>query len=177
MPIKAISPSLVTKFYVNRYLFTYRADKSHPIRKPDLKALNLLFITYKQCIQRIVSKMGKKGSTSSSTYVWNGYININIPSDKMEEATQYIRNQNEVHQDLITAFSQGLTVKMYFDDKSDSYKCVFTDHNPESENFGYALSSFGSDWFTALASGLFKHHVLADGVWSDFKEDYKRSFG
>ena len=177
MVVSSVPSNLVSKFMVNRSIITSEIDQNYPRRYVDIKSLNIKLSNYRTSVYRIANKMPAKKTKSTKEYKWLGYANVNIPSDRIPDAEEYIKDQNQVHQHLITAFASGLTVKLYFDDKSDSYKTVFTDHNPESPNYGYAMSSYGSDWFTALASGLFKHFVLVDCDWTSSVSTTKRSFG
>lgn len=121
--------------------------------------------------------MPKKTKDNTDKYVWKGYVNINIPSDMIPDAENYIRDQNQVQQHIVTALSEQMTIKLYHDEKSDAYKVVLMDYNPESPNYGHAMSSFGSDWFVALSTALFKHYVLSDRDWNYAGTSTSRSFG
>ena len=177
MPTIGVTPKMVTKFRSCRHRFLLEIEKSYPGRYVDLKSLNFELYNYENWVKRIANHMPTKKKKDDSGYVWKGYCNVSIPSSKVPDAEKYIKNQDQVHQHLVTAFSQGISVKLYFDDKSDSYKCVLQDYNADSPNYGYAMSAFGSDWFVALSSALFKHFVLSKGDWQIEHMDTKRSFG
>ena len=122
--------------------------------------------------------MAKSSSKAKATpFTWKGYKNINI-SDKLHDSVEkFLTDDKEIFALWNSLLLKDYTFKFYFDVKSESFKCTVTCMNSEEPNFGYAMSAYGDNWYTALGVVIFKHVEISQGDWDSVASDSFGRFG
>lgn len=146
-------------------------------REKDLHTIQSYFTRAELAYELLERVMAKKTSKDKISFEFKGYININIHESQYPAVEKFMSDDKSIWHDFTTMVSTGYTFKFYYDGNSEAYKVVVTCFYNESPNFGYSMSAYGNDWFTALAAVLFKHVEIADGDWSSFSSTTNRKFG
>lgn len=164
-------------FYANMDWFESEADKHSCGRYKNVNYLNTRISQYQILMKRIYRTIMAKDKKPSQTFKWNGYKNISIPESHSSEVDRFVADSENVFFTFNQLITTDYTFKFYFDGKSESYKCTVTCYNPDSSNYGYALSAYAADWFTALAVLIYKHTEIADSDWNSVAVDKLNSYG
>lgn len=121
--------------------------------------------------------MSHKKDKKKTKFVWKGYANVGITEPDVSGLEKFVADEKQVfslyNQMLVTNYQ----IKLYFDDYTESIKCVAVCHQPDDPNFGFALSSYAEDWYTALAVMIYKHHTICDRDWDNASSKTLRKFG
>lgn len=120
--------------------------------------------------------MAKKAKKPAK-FEWQGYVNIDIPESRHDELERFASDDKHVYAQYTAMLYGNYQIKTYFDTYNDAIKCVATCYDPESVNFGYALSSYADDWYTALAVMMFKHFEYSQTDWSSVSAKKIKRFG
>lgn len=121
----------------------------------------------------LMSKKEKK----KTKFEWKGYCNINILESHQSALEAYAADEKTVFYQYNALLVTNYQIKQYFDDYSESIKTVIVCHNPESSNFGFALSSYAEDWYTSIAVAMYKHYEIAQADWDNASSKTIRKFG
>lgn len=175
--ISTLTTKDVQSFFQSRYWWFIEANMPGQNREKDERVLRNQLNRVQDRHRRIRRKIMASKKKSQNEYKWLGYLNIYLPDDQMEAAAVYMKDSNAVWADFTATLADEITFKIFFDKKADAFKCTMLDYNPDSPNFGYATSSFGSDWFSALAVALFKHVQWTDGDWQFRAGSTNKKFG
>lgn len=113
----------------------------------------------------------------SPKFKWNGYVSVNIPSDLLGDAEKYITDNATFVESMNQALIDNYKLGVRHNPDDGSYIATLTCFDGDSDNFGYAMSAFGSDWYTACAVVLFKHFEVTGENWTDYRSSKSHSFG
>ena len=160
-----------------RDFFVSEVVKLKSQRTKDVTILKQKFDLYNYTLRRMYPMPKAKKSSSKTEFTYRGYANINITESLEASAEAYIKDDKNVWYDFQANLIRGLSIKVYFDSESESFKAVATDFNPESPNHGMSLAAYASDWYTAIAVLLYKHTAIAEGDWTSFTSSVKKKFG
>lgn len=119
----------------------------------------------------------KKPANTTQTFVFKGYVNINVPATLANACESRIGDIQWITQSMSQAIVDGLNLKIYWDDTAQHFRASFTGMSPTSENFGYVLSAYAGDWLTAIAVLCFKHFDVSGEDWSGFVQEEKGLYG
>jgi hypothetical protein len=128
-------------------------------------------------MKRIRDYIMAKKEKSTEKFVWKGYCNINVPTSAENVIDAFIKDDKTVFFEFNLLLTSDYTIKYQYDAKNESIKCTATCYNPDSINYGYALSAYAGDWYTALAVLLFKHLTIAEKDWLDYQQATKKTYG
>lgn len=118
-----------------------------------------------------------KSDKKKPKFDWQGYVNIDVPERKHTDLEQYVADDKQVFFCYNSLLTTDYQFKQYFDSYTQAIKTVVTCYNADSENFGYAMTAYAEDWYTSLAVAIYKHMVLADGIWSSAASNKVKRFG
>lgn len=177
MPIIGITSNQVLHYNINRDRVWKLILLERGYRRTNEVPINDALTRLKNTIRKVQYKMPKKTTKNKEKYEWKGYVNVNIPTEAIPDVELFISDEKEVFQSIVTALSQLNTMKVYYDDKQDSFKCTLMSYEPDSPNYGHAMSGYGSDWYTAVAVTLYKHFTICNCDWSIQAITTGRSFG
>lgn len=158
--------------------FWFNTAEQHPVdRSINPEHLNTRLMYHRRNINRIKREIFSMTKKSTKQFKWQGYVNIDIPASHVGDAKKFIADDKNVWYSFNQIMVDGYQVKVYFDNSHENFKCVLTCYADNSPNFGYALSAFGDDWYTAIAVVLFKHYELTDGNWNESATSISNPFG
>lgn len=130
---------------------------------------------------RYVSRACKEAkipmAKKAEKFKFNGYVNVSIPASEVNRAEKFIADDKNVFMMLGQSIVDGYKIACKFDEDNESIVATATCFDADSPNFGYVMSSFGGDWYTAVAALLFKHYELTDEDWSSFVGNSGNRFG
>lgn len=118
-----------------------------------------------------------KQPNDKGNFTWKGYKNINITSDLESDVEKFVEDDKNVFYSFNEMLVTGYQIKIYFDEKNESMKALATCFDADSVNYGYAMSAWAGDWYTALAVLIFKHYEVADKIWEDGTVTKVNKFG
>jgi hypothetical protein len=115
--------------------------------------------------------------TNDNKAKWAGYANISIPQTHEDKVLEYIKDSDNVWLKLTAALDEGYQIKFAKDVENDTVRCNMYASLKGMENAGLSLGGFGSDWYTALAVVMYKHHEIAKELWEGYEKPIDRKFG
>lgn len=139
--------------------------------------INDMLRRYCKYVAKACKEAGVKMAKKSDKFKWNGYVNVEIGSSQVDLAEAFIGDEKKAFMALGQAVVDGYKIAVSFDAENENFRATLTCFDRDSPNFGYALGSFGSDWYTAVAACLFKHFEISDEDWTSYAPKSGRSFG
>lgn len=137
----------------------------------DVTLANAAIQSYEHTMQREgwikVSEKKKK----KQNFKWQGYTNISIGISHEQAAIAYLDEANTTWEDMTSILQDGYSIKFAHDAEQNVIRCTLTCMNDEDPNYGWAMSAWGSDFYKALASALFKHIYIAKENWELYKQE------
>lgn len=121
--------------------------------------------------------MARKKADKEPKFEWKGYVNINIPTNLVDQLEIYASDAKAVYADYNAMLMGNYQIKQFYDAYTESIKTVAVCYNHEDPNFGYAASAFAEDFFTSLAVLLFKHNVICEVDWDNASSKTMKKFG
>lgn len=121
--------------------------------------------------------MSKKAKAKTPKFEWKGYANVGITEAYVADLEKYVKDEKSVFADYNQMLVTNYQIKLYFDDYSESIKCVAVCHQHDDPNFGYALSAFAENWYEALAVMIFKHIHICERDWDNASSKTVRKYG
>lgn len=149
-----------------------RADRFTPMRFREN-----IFTQHARNMRRASIYMSHKKDKKKPKFVWKGYANVGVTEAVVPDLEKFVSDEKRVFSEYNKMLVTNYQIKLYFDDYSESIKCVAVCHQHDDPNFGYALSSFAEDWYTALAVMIFKHIVICEHDWDNASSKTLRKFG
>ena len=119
----------------------------------------------------------RKATSNRRAFTFNGYVNVSVPETMTKDLESKIVQSAWIFSQMAQAISDGYNLKVYHDAEGGHYRASFTCFDPESENHGYMLSAFASDWYTAVGVLLYKHFDVAGEDWNSWKQSNDRPYG
>ena len=167
-------------FYANQVFkdWFFSEASLHPkARTRDTRILFQRFDRQDHIMKRIAKEIFNMADKKKKKFVWAGYVNCTIPESHNDAVMKLVKDEKNVFFSYNQMLVDQYNVAIKFDPEQESFKAIATCYNPESSNFGKALSSFAGDWYTALAVLVYKHCELLDKDWGDTSTNDKKSFG
>lgn len=119
--------------------------------------------------------MAKKGSRTRKTSSFGDYSFIRCPlsAEEKKEAKAFAeKSADMLDVKLSDVLKTGHKVSFSYSETNDNVICTFTGKEEESLNEFKMLTSFGSSWWVALATNLYKHEVLfKSSVWESVEDE------
>ena len=119
----------------------------------------------------------KKGTSKKGSFVFNGYVNINIPATQIKDAESKLSDAKWVFANMSQAIADGYNLKVYHDADAGHYRASFTCMAQGHDNHGYLLGAYAGDWYTAIGALLYKHFDVAGEDWTSYQQNNQNSFG
>ena len=104
-------------------------------------------------------------------------MNVGITEADIPDLEKFVKDEKTVFSEYNQMLFLNYQIKMYFDDYSESIKCVAVCHQHDDPNFGYALTSYTENWFEALAVMIFKHLHICHKSWDSATSKTMRKYG
>lgn len=165
------------KLIADRDLFCSLPDKNVPYPFVRSYDCNEWIKSHARNVVKMFNVKDKRIMANTKKFKWNGYVNVPIPADIVDEVEAYMKDTNVVWADYNQAVIDGYRFSQSYDEDNKSFKASLTCYDGDSDNFGKAMSSFGSDFYTALAVVLYKHFHITGEDWNGFEAPARKSFG
>lgn len=136
-----------------------------------------IFDRHTRNLHKIGEKIMAKKAPKTPKFEWQGYVNIDLPEKEHSKLEKFATDEKHVFAQWTAMLYGNYQIKLYFDDYNDAIKCVATCYNHEDVNFGFALSSYADDWYTALAVMMYKHFEYSQTDWSSVSSKKIKRFG
>ena len=152
-----------------------KKDKIERIK--PLRFQDSVFTKHVRNMREMSLKMAKQKGQKKPKFDWKGYVNVGITEALVPDLEKFVADEKAVFEQYNLMLVTNYQIKLYYDDYSESLKCVAVCHQHDDPNFGLALTSFAEDWYTALAVMIFKHTEICDKDWSSAKSVTVKKFG
>jgi len=118
-----------------------------------------------------------KSQANQTTVNWKGFKDFRLTNDQLAAfATDGVHDDDLM--DLVQAsLAEGYKLTFTYNGQSDTYNASMTCNDDKSGNFGYTMSLFGPNFYTALGLLMYKHHILLDGDWNNIPAPQKGGMG
>jgi len=88
-----------------------------------------------------------------------------------DEDKKAIRDSLQDFEGILTMFGQmlinGYKASFSYDARSDAVGCYCTQTDKKDRAYAYCLTARGPDMPSALASLVYKHYTMLDGIWDN----------
>lgn len=102
--------------------------------------------------------------------VWGGFINIKLDDEQKSSFYSWFENSAQaVSQLLDDALCEGVKHGMAYDGKNQCYICTFTGALVLNSTERYVATSRAGTMLEAIALSVWKHFVLCDGDYGNYK--------
>lgn len=109
-------------------------------------------------------KMAKNKSTLGE---WNGIAKVAFNNPERRKYDDWIKTKPDIELEVGELIGQDYKVSFSHDSRSGAVMCSVSCYAASSPNYKYTLISRAPTFWDALAVSIFKHTVLADGVWTE----------
>lgn len=101
---------------------------------------------------------------------WGGFLNARMDDARKAQFDDWFTNySSKVWSSLDDAVGEGLKFSLSYDAENEAYVATLTGRLCLSLDQRWAASARAGTWEEACALVLFKHYVLAEGNWDDFR--------
>jgi len=133
-----------------------------------------------------MARSGKNGTSEprkpdpvvkASDVPWGGYVDLRLDEDdKQQFAVWSEAEQQSFWLDFVELLGKGFKFGLSYDQSGDFYLTSFTAFGKELIGLQdrWCLTARAPDWETAVALLLFKHLVLAQENWGNFRPKTQR---
>lgn len=157
--------------------FFAEAGKPAKMRTKDTKVLFQKFDRQDHIMKRIAKEIFNMADKKKKKFVWAGYVNCSIPESHHDAVKALMKDEKNVFYSYNQMLTLDYQISLKYDPDQESFKAVATCYDPESTNFGKALSAFAGDWYSALAVLIYKHFELLKMDWGETDVKEKKAFG
>ena len=114
----------------------------------------------------IMAKRKRAGAqTDWEKAEWAGFVKVEMTSDDKAALMEWNATDSEVMEMVTEAIAQGHKLSISPTNGGRTVVASFTGAYSNSANPGQTLSSYASNWVTALRVLVYKHYVMTDGIW------------
>jgi len=122
-------------------------------------------------------KQGKYAPTEPGEVEWGGYINVRISEDDKIVYGAWLEGDGASFWSLLEdAMAEGLKYGVSWDAANDCYIATLTGNGMVGFNVRCCLSSRSSRFEDATALLVFKHAVICQGNWGNFRPSKGTAF-
>lgn len=101
---------------------------------------------------------------------WGGFLNARLDGEHKERFQDWFSSEgSRVWQALDDVLSEGVKVSLSFDAENSAYVAALTGRLCLSLKQRWVAQGRASTWEEAVAVVLYKHFVLAEGNWDNFR--------
>lgn len=143
----------------------------------SLVLLSTLLENLYETVHSVRTELGMVKKQKEQKFKWNGYINVDIPDGRRDEAKMFIVDVSMVLEAVEQVVSDGYKISLRRDSNSEGVTATLTCHSQESDNYGHAMSAFAGDVVSALGVVVFKHYRVVDEEWGVEEKAGADAFG
>lgn len=109
----------------------------------------------------------KKNQETRVKSTWNTTF-VDIPLNGVEEDDIFgqFKSTEEVYDALTELLESGYRVGFTYNAQNDAFICSVTCKDEASPNANQTFTAFAGAWFESLLVALYKHRVVAAGIWA-----------
>lgn len=112
----------------------------------------------------------RKSSTELREVEWGGFINLRLSERQKDDFKAWFADNNTFVTDkLAEMLIDGGKLSFSFSRDNDTFSCTLTGMLLRSSDKRYGTSAYARDWWTAAALLVYKHYVVAETNWDDFR--------
>lgn len=118
-----------------------------------------------------------KSQANQTVNNWKGFKDFRLTNEQINAfVTDGVHDEDLM--DLVQAsLAEGYKLTFTYNGQSDTYNASMTCNDDKSANFGYTMSSFGPNFYTALGLLMYKHYILLVGDWNNIPAPQKGGMG
>lgn len=158
--------------------YFYSQTEIHPsLRTKQYAHLDTYAHFHSLNLRKLIKMPTKKSTKKEEKFVWKGYVNVAIPATETKAVEAFIKDDSNTFAQWNKMLMEGYQFKFYYNKKEGTMKVNATCYDADDDNFGYCLSAFAGDWYTALAVVIFKHLKVTDTIWTDYASSVSNPYG
>jgi len=108
-----------------------------------------------------------KGEKLPATGQWTVFVDIPVSPEAWADIEAAYGNSDVLVDQVERFLSEGYRLSFSYNPQTDAVTCSMTCRNEASGNNGKTVTSFASNWVTALQVSLYKHYVVSEGDWGN----------
>lgn len=109
---------------------------------------------------------------------WTQFVDISLTGTKPEAVSAAFPTSDKIDEAVVALLEAGYRLSFSYNSQTDAFICSVTCKAETSPNNGKTFNAFAGDWAFALQCALYKHFVVAKGVWGSPDAKTERpSFG
>lgn len=107
---------------------------------------------------------------------WKGFVNVEVPENQKDFVRSLREKPDILWTVILDLVEAGYKMSVTCDMKYSLYNLSLTCKNDKDVNNGYTLSGRGGSLVGAMASFVYKHQNILEGVWSSGAGTVKGGF-
>lgn len=100
---------------------------------------------------------------------WKGFLNHRLSPEHREMFGAWDFDGDDVWLFISQANTEGYRFSTSYNTQNSTYNAILQCTDADSPNYGYSLSAYAQEWYTAVRLVLFKHIVVFQYVWDTQK--------
>lgn len=108
---------------------------------------------------------------------FKGFVNYVLTVDDKASFKKWEIDDTDVFLLVAGDVSEGYKMGVSYNAQNSTFVATYMCNSDDNPNAGYMLSSFAPDWFNAVKSLVFKHHVILENLWPTGKAAERDSWG
>lgn len=110
-------------------------------------------------------KSGKQAANGTPTQ-WNTtFVDIPLGGISEDEVWSHFGTEEQLFDATTALLESGYRIAFSYNPNNDAFICSVTCKDDASPNANCTFTAFAGSWHEALVVALFKHTVIAGGVW------------
>lgn len=115
----------------------------------------------------MVRSTGKKNTTEKVKSTWNTtFVDIPLHDVSEDDIFGQFKSTEDVYEAVAELLESGYRLGFTYNPQNDAFICSITCKDETSPNANQTFTAFAGAWFESLLVALYKHRVVAAGVWS-----------
>lgn len=116
-------------------------------------------------------KPSPKSSAAKPTELeWGGFINLRLTELQKNDFKIWFTDNNDTVSDRVESLLiDGFKLSIAFNADNDTFSASVIGCLLVSSQKRYAVSAYAPNWWQAIALVIYKHFVIAEQKWDDFK--------
>lgn len=96
---------------------------------------------------------------------WTTFVDIPMTGVTPSDLDDRYGTYDALEADVNELLNAGYRIAFSFNENNSAFICSVTCKASGDENEGCTYTAFAGDWYTALRVAMYKHYVIAQGVW------------
>jgi len=101
---------------------------------------------------------------------FQGYIEVRLDEEQKKEFADWLKKNPDVDAVVDKCAESGYRMSMAYDDYNSAFMCSLTTKDAQSTNAGWVLVGRGKTCSRALLQVLFKHLIVTQEQWVNFRQ-------